>query len=421
MGLVPKYTKIVVSWDKKDEMKLISISFENYKAFAKKQTIKIRPVTILIGKNSSGKSSIAKLLTLIENSLSMKFEEPLQLINNYVELGADFLDLAHNRQPSIPIKFDLEFDSGISLSVSILQESGAYKLTIFQWGYTFGEVNFSVTYHPGSGYIDEEGKIYQIKFMGFLPTEILDANGKNITSDFTLDLRIDVDYIGPFRMLPERQFHLTGRLKFENTGAKGEYAYPILGVSKLMKDELHVRVGDWYERHFNGWRLMVDDKNRPFIEIKLVKKTAEINIVDVGQGMNQALPLVVRAHISRRDSLIITEQPELHLHPAAHGDLAELFTKSALENEQNFIIETHSENVLLRIRKLIVENRYGIHKDAFVIYWVDDSQPESQQLTEIKIDEMGTLTDWPAGVFNENFVEIQEMRKAIAEKKALGK
>jgi len=222
-------------------------------------------------------------------------------------------------------------------------------------------------------------------------------------------------------MLPDRQFHLTGRLKFENTGAKGEYAYPILGVSKLMKDDLHEKVGDWYEQHFNGWRLIVEDKNRPFIEIKLLKNNTEINIVDVGQGMNQALPLVVRSHVSRPDSLIITEQPELHLHPAAHGDLSELFTKSALENRQNFIIETHSENVLLRIRKLIVENKYGIDTSDFVIYWVDDSQPDSQQLTEITIDDVGTLTDWPAGVFNENLIEIQEMRKAVAEKRSTGK
>lgn len=73
--------------------------------------------------------------------------------------------------------------------------------------------------------------------------------------------------------------------------------------------------------------------------------------------MNQALPLVVRANIKDRPgSMVVSEQPELHLHPAAYGDPAELFAKSAKENNQTFIIETHSENMLLRLRKLIIEN-----------------------------------------------------------------
>jgi predicted ATPase len=51
-------------------MKIKSISFENYKAFAQKQTMQLKPITLLIGKNSSGKSAIAKLFPLLENSLS---------------------------------------------------------------------------------------------------------------------------------------------------------------------------------------------------------------------------------------------------------------------------------------------------------------------------------------------------------------
>ena len=58
-------------------MKLKSISFENYKAFYERQTIQLKPITVLIGKNSSGKSSIAKLFTLLENSLMANSDEPL--------------------------------------------------------------------------------------------------------------------------------------------------------------------------------------------------------------------------------------------------------------------------------------------------------------------------------------------------------
>ncbi|MBK9638757.1 MAG: AAA family ATPase [Bacteroidetes bacterium] len=73
------------------------IYFKNYKSFKEKQELELKPITILIGKNSSGKSAIAKLPTLIEGSLSGNFEEPLLVVNESVELGAEFRDLVYGR------------------------------------------------------------------------------------------------------------------------------------------------------------------------------------------------------------------------------------------------------------------------------------------------------------------------------------
>jgi predicted ATPase len=174
----------------------------------------------------------------------------------------------------------------------------------------------------------------------------------------------------------------------------------------------------WYKDHFDGWALEVDNASKkPLIQILLSKEDISINLVDVGQGMNQALPLVVRANITDRpESIIVLEQPELHLHPAAHGDLAELFAKSAKQNDQTFIIETHSENILLRLRKLIIENDFGFTKDDLVIYWIEDAPTKGKEIREITVDEEGVLTDWPEGVFNESLNEILEMQKAIKRK-----
>ncbi|HNH09140.1 MAG TPA: AAA family ATPase, partial [Leptospiraceae bacterium] len=74
------------------------ISFKNYKLFRTLQEMELRPMTVLIGKNSSGKSAIAKLFTLIEGSLSGSFNEAFRLINGGVELGAEFKDLIHERK-----------------------------------------------------------------------------------------------------------------------------------------------------------------------------------------------------------------------------------------------------------------------------------------------------------------------------------
>ena len=212
---------------------------------------------------------------------------------------------------------------------------------------------------------------------------------------------------------------MTGETQFKDTGVKGKNAYSMLAISKFKEgDRLNQNVGKWYEENFDGWSLEVDNTSiKPFVQILLSKDDISINLVDVGQGMNQALPLVVRASVTDRpESIIVLEQPELHLHPAAHGDLAELFAKSAKQNDQTFIIETHSENILLRLRKLIVENDFGFTQDDLIIYWIEDAETKGKELREITVDENGVLSDWPEGVFNESLKEILEMQNAIERK-----
>lgn len=408
-------------------VKIKSVSFENYKAFYEKQTMQLKPITILIGKNSSGKSSIAKLFTLLETSLKGDIDEPLLLKNNGVELGADFDNLFPENNPGgISLNFQITFENNIQIEVGLLKKVNGYGLDIFNWKYKDNNQEFDLqdmnNMNPfTNGYINEiDQKFYECKFKGFTPTEFIkEGTNENLSANLKIP-KIDVDYIGPFRILPQRCFSLTGKTKFRDTGITGENAYIMLGVSKLeKKDNLYEKVGEWYKEHFDGWELIVDDTSkRPLIQILLSKNDNEVNIMDVGQGMNQALPLVVRANVTDRpDSIIVLEQPELHLHPAAHGDLAELFAKSAKEkNNQTFIIETHSENIILRLRKLIVENDFGFTQDDLIIYWIEDAELKGKELREITVDEEGVLSDWPEGVFNEGMKEILEMQKALRRK-----
>lgn len=401
-------------------MKVKSVSFENYKAFYEKQTMQLKPITVLIGKNSSGKSSIAKLFTLFENSLMGNIDEPLLLKNNGVELGGEFDNLFFENNPAgIPLIFQILFENDVQIEVGLLKKVDGYGLDVFQWKYKDNTQEFELELND-DGYFDAiSQKLYECEFKGFIPTKFTEKNTiKNLSINFQIE-QIDVDYIGSFRILPERYFYLTGQTQFRDIGVTGENAYAMLGISKLKKDdELYKNVGKWYKEHFDGWELKVDDRDKkPLIQILLSKNDTDVNIVDVGQGMNQALPLVVRANVTDRpDSMIVLEQPELHLHPAAHGDLAELFAKSAKENNQIFIIETHSENMLLRLRKLIVENDFGFTKDDVVIYWLEDAEFKGQELMEITIDEDGVLSNWRDGVFDEGLKEILEMQKALNKK-----
>lgn len=403
-------------------MKLKSISFEKYKTFYEKQTIQLKPITILIGKNSSGKSSIAKLFTLLENSLSGEIDEPLLLSNNEVELGADFENLFFGNKLAGRLTFNLVFDNNVEIETTLQERYNrfgdrAYGLEIHEWKYKDDTNHFEFELTE-DGYFDNINKNkYDVSFKGFIPIDIPNYEDGKILFN---QVKIDVDYIGPFRILPERYFYLTGQTQFKDTGVKGKNAYSMLGISKFREgDKLHQDVEKWYKEHFDGWALEVDNTSKkPLIQIMLSKDDISINLVDVGQGMNQALPLVVRANVTNRpESIIVLEQPELHLHPAAHGDLAELFAKSAKQNDQTFIIETHSENILLRLRKLIVENDFGFTPDDLIIYWIEDAETRGKELREITVDENGVLNDWPEGVFNESLKEILEMQNAIKRKK----
>ena len=73
------------------------ISFKNYKLFKEKQTLELKPITILIGKNNSGKSAVLKLPTLIEGSLSGEFTQPFENEYECVRIRLNSEDDFYNR------------------------------------------------------------------------------------------------------------------------------------------------------------------------------------------------------------------------------------------------------------------------------------------------------------------------------------
>ena len=103
------------------------ISFKNYKLFKEKQTLELKPITILIGKNNSGKSAVAKLPVLISNGLKGL---PLNWVfkigdekENSIELGTDFKDLVYNRNDKSFIEFGV-FNEDNSIEIALNKEDG---------------------------------------------------------------------------------------------------------------------------------------------------------------------------------------------------------------------------------------------------------------------------------------------------------
>lgn len=366
------------------------ITFKNYKLFKSRQTLEIKPLTILIGKNSAGKSAVLKLLPLIENSLSGTFPEPLQLKNKEIEVGGEFRDLIYGRKRIGRLEIGLEQENNrLLVDISLGTRTGD-SISFFSW--KFNEV---------------ETEPYREKFNGFQPE-----------SKTRLPFSLKTEYISSTRKGLERLLEKIPTIP-TSVGFYGENVYSILIEDALTTpQELIKAVSTFFRENFEGWGITVNQDNAPYYQIELIKDNLKINFKDVGSGMIYVLPLVVRAIIPAvEETLIIIEEPELDLHPAAHGNLAQLFAESLRDTNKHYLIETHSQNFILRLRALIAKG--DLAKDSVVIYYVNFEEDSNEsKLVRINIDELGKPRNengeifWPKNIFNETLTETSAIREA---------
>ncbi|MCU4599327.1 AAA family ATPase [Acinetobacter bereziniae] len=139
------------------------------------------------------------------------------------------------------------------------------------------------------------------------------------------------------------------------------------------------------------------------IELFDIRNNVAVAPSDVGFGIGQILPILVEGW-TKKDSVICVEQPEIHLHPRLQAELAEFLLNTARENNNQWIIETHSEALMLRIQKLI---RKGVLDANFISILYVDTLKNGTEVTEIRLDEKGRFKDmWPDGFFEERMNEL---------------
>lgn len=387
-------------------VKLKNISFSSYKKFEDKGVVEIRPITILIGKNSSGKSSISKLFPMFEKALCASSLSPFSFENDGVALGASFSDISHNGN-NIGLSFGLEYEDGFGLNIEFISKMGNYDYWIKRYQVSFAGMHSILEQKKDqSAYFDiNSNKEYSsYGFRGFVNEEFLKANGINSVRPY----RLHTDYIGPFRVFPKRVYCQRISSLSNKVGYDGSWAYDNLNLSK----ELLSVVSGWYSSKF-GCELTLKQLDNGVFSVNVRNKNSghETNIADEGQGMSQILPIVTRCNmVDEKDTVIAVEQPELHLHPAAHEAVAELFVETSKKNNHRYVIETHSKNLLLEIRNLVADKTNPFTKDDVIIYYVNECG-DNAVLDEIGIDENGNVSDWPEEVFNESFELMKKLRK----------
>ena len=135
------------------------------------------------------------------------------------------------------------------------------------------------------------------------------------------------------------------------------------------------------------------------------KPPVEVGISDVGFGISQLLPFIVQSLVSQK-KIITIEQPEVHVHPKLQADIGDLLAEAIKKPKSNqFIIETHSEHLVLRLQKLVRTGKLK-PKDISIIY-VTRGKDGSDAL-QLRVDEEGDFIDeWPEGFFSERLIELR--------------
>lgn len=252
-------------------------------------------------------------------------------------------------------------------------------------------------------------------------------------------------YVGPIREVPKRN-HKPALSSDDSRWSNGLAAYDTLYFS----DEKFIsRVNEWMAREDrlnSGYRVeikkyrelainhplslalmydtILDDDTKvseqllslPVLQRLLIRdetRDIELSPQDIGVGISQVLPVVVAA-LHHKIGIVAIEQPELHIHPAFQVALGDLFIEQIRQRQDlTFILETHSEHLMLRFLRRIRETGESevpknliMGPDELSIYFIE-TKHEGISCTPIRVDKDGDFIDnWPQGFFDERAGEL---------------
>ncbi|MBI2800019.1 MAG: DUF3696 domain-containing protein [Gammaproteobacteria bacterium] len=298
-----------------------------------------------------------------------------------------------------------------------------------------------LTFPAGTWQTDERASVFQTDMVISAVLSALIVG----PLDLLRDLLDDIVYLGPYRNIPDRT-STAQRSPMIGRWADGSRAWDILNTeTQTFLD----RVNDWIARddrfetgyrlirrnykELDEWQYLVGllggaDAEENLDEVKRLLERAptvtSLGIVDertrttvhardIGVGISQLLPVVVAALETRR-GIVAVEQPELHLHPKTQMGFGDLFASRIREADVIFLIETHSEHLMLRVLRRIREttdgelppNTFALTPDDISVYFIHI--PNDQTVFKrLRIRADGEFIDkWPAGFFGERAGEL---------------
>jgi predicted ATPase len=223
-------------------------------------------------------------------------------------------------------------------------------------------------------------------------------------------------YLGPLRAPPKR-FEQWNQQRPGNLGHDGRLAVQALlaSATKNDQDNLVAKVSSWMREIGLLDSLEVHQiGNSPLHEVLVSRGGVTSNILDVGFGVSQVLPVVTLAYFLPRANTAILEEPEMHLHPLAQANLADLFVNASRERGSQFLIETHSEHLFRRLQLLVANGTVdGKHVR---LYFIDRDEAGAAIVRHLEMDRFGRIRNWPKHFFGDAIGETERQMRAMIER-----
>jgi predicted ATPase len=230
-------------------------------------------------------------------------------------------------------------------------------------------------------------------------------------------------YLGPLRQDPQVVYKTAPLGAAGFIGTKGEFlatvlhAYRARRVRSFNEDGVPVSrplaeaVNFWVKRLDIADRIETRDRGRLGIEVSVRRgDIPPVDLTGVGVGVSQLLPVIVMCLLAEPGSLILMEQPELHLHPGLQQKLADFLLACARSGRQ-LVVETHSEYMVSRLRLKAAEDVSGDLLDAFALYFVEQ-KADASEYRRVIVNEFGSIEDWPIGFFQQAAEESRMILQA---------
>jgi predicted ATPase len=403
-------------------MRIERLALKNFKCF-KEVDVSFSRITLLTGENSSGKSSlIYGILAPIQsiNSHSNSFPLYLSLNGNYVNMGG-----------GEDISFNHNTNNKLGIYLNILTD---FETFIFDTNWGFETKNR----YPVINHLKMSSRLEQIELTKDVSNDYIATlnirnggitnsanlrtnNIDDITKEFhgghpivdsffdSLHNSLDEEFnfISSFRLHPDRTYYLSkSNNKVDKFGSG--YIDQILDWHDRQSDKLNDLVS-----LLKSVNILHDIRTHKLlggrfeIKVKVKSKSKWESLADVGFGISQFLPIIVADLQLWDNSTLIMSQPEIHLHPSVQANLGDYLVKQVKEKNKNYIVETHSEYLLNRMRLLIVKGE--IQPEDVAIYYFENSIKDGSITHRIEFTKDGQILNAPKGFFETYMIDTMDI------------
>jgi len=414
---------------------ITKIGVQGFKSIFDKQEIEVRPLTLLAGANSSGKSSIIQPLLLLKQTIEAPGDPGALLLdgpNVRFTQSSQLLSQISGRTSANEFSIDLESSNQEKLEVSFNREH-RMGFDVASMTYSDGNQQFKITRKMEhdeivkilppilrSIYADIQKREKEIKWIVyrercFLSFELRGPGSEArrvvfghgiLSSENFIPLLQSMIHLPGLRGNPRRTYPKSAAGP-QFPGTFENYVASIITQWQLTNDNRLIQLSAALEDMGLTWKVKAEPVDDTQVELKVGRLTHSrrggahdlVSIADVGFGISQSLPVLVALVAAEPGQLVYLEQPEIHLHPRAQRKLAYVI-KEASQRGVTVIAETHSSLLLKEVQTLVASGQ--LSRALVKLHWVQRQDDGRSIITSADLDENGAFGPWP-----EDFDEVE--------------